>query len=645
MTAIVAPPARGDASPPAAFAAHGRSGRGVRRRPVGVEPGDGGALVRVWAPRATRVALASPSLAAPAPLVAEAGGYFAARVDGLYAGDRYAFLLDGGDPLPDPASRAQPDGPHGWSQVVDPTAFVWHDAEWPGLGTHGLVLYELHVGTFTPEGTFAAAAARLAGLRDVGVTAVEVMPIAEFPGRFGWGYDGVALWAPSRLYGTPDDVRRFVDAAHAHGLGVLLDVVYNHLGPDGCHLERFASAYFTDRYENEWGKALDFDGPEAGPVREFFVANAAYWIDEFHLDGLRLDATQQIFDASARHVLADIATAARAAAAPRTIVLVAENEPQEARLVRPPARGGYGLDALWNDDFHHAAVVAATGRREAYYTDYGGTPQELYSALRWGFLYQGQRYLWQRARRGTPALDLDATAFVTFLENHDQVANGPGGRRLAARVAPARLRALTALLLLGPATPMLFQGQEYWASAPFHYFADHRPDLARAVAEGRRAFLRQFPSLATDAMQAALPDPHDPETFARCRLDDAERTRHAHVTRLHRDLLRLRRAEPAIAQQRADRMHGAVLAPAALALRFVHERGDRLLLLNLGADVLLAPAPEPLLASPTRHGWCVLWSSEGPAYGGAGIPAVEGDDGWHLPGQAAVLLRPADEET
>jgi maltooligosyltrehalose trehalohydrolase len=513
MTGTV-PPSRGPRGQ--AAAARATPAPRSRRYPVGVEPTDGGAHVRVWAPRAQAVAVTSPALAASAPLDAEADGYFAAHVDGLAAGDRYAFLLDGGsERVPDPASRWQPDGPHGWSAVVDPTAFAWHDADWSGPTLRGMVLYELHVGTFTPEGTFAAATGHLAALRDVGVTAIEVMPVADFPGRFGWGYDGVDLWAPSRLYGTPDDFRAFVDAAHAHGIAVLLDVVYNHLGPDGCYLDRFASAYFTDRYANEWGRAINFDGADAGPVREFFVANAAYWIEEFHLDGLRLDATQQIFDASERHVVAEIAARARAAAAPRSIVLVAENEPQEARVVRAPARGGFGLDALWNDDFHHTAVVAATGRREAYYTDYLGTPQELYSALRWGFLYQGQHYVWQHKRRGTPALDVDAAAFVTYLENHDQIANGPCGRRLSACTSPARLRALTALLLLGPATPMLFQGQEFWASAAFHYFADHTPELARAVADGRREFLRQFPSLATDAAQARMPAPHDPETFAR----------------------------------------------------------------------------------------------------------------------------------
>jgi maltooligosyltrehalose trehalohydrolase len=618
---------------------------GGRRRPVGVEPFGDGSHVRVWAPNARTVALTSPRLAEPVALDADAGGYFAARVAGLGPGDRYAFLLDGGtDRLPDPASRYQPEGPHGWSEVVDPDAYAWHDADWPGLTLGGLVLYELHVGTFTREGTFAAAVSQLAALRDVGVTALEIMPVADFSGRFGWGYDGVSLWAPTRLYGAPDDFRAFVDAAHGHGLGVVLDVVYNHCGPDGCYLDRFAHAYFTDRYENEWGDAINFDGPDAGPVREFFVSNAAYWIDEFHVDGLRLDATQQMFDASERHVIVEIAEQARAAAAPRTIVLVAENEPQEARLARPRARGGYGLDALWNDDFHHTAVVAATGRREAYYTDYLGTPQELISALRWGFLYQGQRYLWQKARRGTSALDLEATAFVTFLENHDQVANGPG-LRLSARVAPARLRALTAVFLLGPATPMLFQGQEFWSSAPFYYFADHETDLARAVANGRREFLRQFPSLATPAMQAATPAPDAFATFAACRLDHDERVRHAHVLRLHRDLLRLRREEPAIAQQRRDRFHGAVLGPTAFALRFQHETGDRLLLVNLGADLHLAPAPEPLLGSPTRAGWQPLWSSEDPMYGGIGVPAVEGDDGWHLPGQAAVLCRPVDEVT
>jgi maltooligosyltrehalose trehalohydrolase len=362
--------------------------------------------------------------------------------------------------------------------VVDPSTYAWRDGAWRGVTLEGQVIQELHIGTFTREGTWAAAARALPELADVGITLLEVMPIAEFPGRFGWGYDGVDLFAPTRLYGEPDDVRRFVDACHELGLGVLLDVVYNHLGPDGNYLGELGDYVRGADEATEWGDALAFDGPHAGPVRELFIANAVHWIEEYHFDGLRLDATQAIIDRSPRHLLADLGVAARAAAGGRSIVLVAENEPQDVIHLRPPGAGGYGLDALWNDDFHHAALVAATGRSEAYCRDYRGSAQELLSAAKWGFLYQGQRYAWQDQPRGTPTFDLPRHRFVAFLQNHDQVANSARGCRGHELTTPGRWRALTALLLLAPHTPMLFQGQEWGTSSPFVYFADHVPELA-----------------------------------------------------------------------------------------------------------------------------------------------------------------------
>ena len=616
-----------------------------RRLPIGAEvlPG-GGVCFRVWAPRRRRVEVVfegGPVLPA-LELAPEAGGYFSGEAPDARAGALYRFRLDGEGPFPDPASRFQPEGPHGPSEVIDPATFRWSDAGWRGVSPAGQVLYEMHVGTFTRDGTWRSAAARLPGLAELGVTVLEVMPVADFPGRFGWGYDGVDLFAPTRLYGRPDDFRAFVDRAHALRLGVILDVVYNHLGPDGNYLKQFSESYFTDRYENDWGEAIDFDGPDSGPVRGFFVANAGYWIDEFHLDGLRLDATQDIHDASPEHVLAAVARRARAAAGRRSIYLVAENEPQDARLVQPAEQGGCGLDALWNDDFHHSAQVALTGRSEAYYTDYRGTPQELISAAKHGFLYQGQRYSWQEQRRGTPALGLPHATFVHFLQNHDQVANSARGARCHEVAGPARVRALTALLLLGPATPLLFQGQEFCASRPFVYFADHAPELARQVARGRLEFLSQFPSLTRPEVQAGVPDPADPAAFEVCRLDHAERERapHAGAWQLHRDLMRLRREDPVIAAR--GPLDGAVLAPEALVLRFFApdpDVGDRLLLINLGADLDLTPAPEPLLAPPAGARWALLWSSEDPRYGGMGAPEPEDAEGrWRIAGRAALLL-------
>jgi maltooligosyltrehalose trehalohydrolase len=607
----------------------------------------GGVHFRVWAPRRERVevvlegGIAASSGATPLTheLESEGEGYFSGLVLAAGAGTLYRYRLDGAEAFPDPASRFQPEGPHGPSQVVDPESFRWSDGEWRGVRLEGQVVYEMHVGTFTREGSWDAAARELEELAALGITVLEIMPVAEFPGRFGWGYDGVDLFAPTRLYGMPDDFRRFVDRAHAAGLAVVLDVVYNHLGPDGAYLKQFSDDYFTDRYENEWGEPINFDGKNGGPVREFFVANAGYWIDEFHIDGLRLDATQQIFDASPVHVLEEITRRVRETAHGRATLLIAENEPQHVRLVRPAEQGGYGMDALWNDDLHHTAIVALTGRNEAYYSDYLGAPQEIVSAVKWGYLYQGQRYRWQQKRRGTPTFGVPPAAFVNYIQNHDQVANSGFGTRVHRLTSPGRYRAVTALLLLAPGTPMLFQGQEFAASSPFLYFADHAPELAAAVRKGRTEFVGQFRSVATPEVQQRLPAPHDPDTFQRSKLDLGERASHAEVYALHRDLLRLRREEPVFRAQRPGGVDGAVLGPEAFVLRFFAEDGaDRLLVVNLGRDLHLDPAPEPLLAPPEGERWETLWSSEHPRYGGAGTPPLETEEGWRIPGHAAVVL-------
>lgn len=605
-----------------------------RRLPCGVEVQPGGIHARVWAPSVTSVDLVLLRGDRRIPLTREPDGHFSAFVSEAGDGDRYWFALDGERPRPDPCSRCQPEGPHGPSAVVDPDRFAWSDEGWPGVRREGNILYEMHVGTFTPDGTWRAATEELPRLAELGITVIEMMPVAEFAGRFGWGYDGVDLYAPTHLYGEPDDLRAFVDRAHALGIGVILDVVYNHLGPDGNYLSEFSADYFTDKYENDWGAAINFEGP--APAREFFVANAGYWIDEFHFDGLRLDATQDIEDASDPHVLAEIAAHARRMAEPRTILLIGENEPQDVRLVTPAADGGYGLDALWNDDFHHTAVTALTGRREAYYHDYKGTPQELLSCAKYGFLYQGQYYPWQKGRRGTPTLGLPARSFVTFLENHDQVANSAFGRRLNQIACPGRLRALTALLLLGPGQPMLFQGQEYWSTAPFLYFADHKEELRAPITEGRREFLRQFDTISDPEVEGRLPPPLDGATFLRTRLDPAECARNAEAVALHRDLIALRREDPVVAAGDVD---GAVLGPEVLLLRyFGGEHGDRLLILNLGCDLDLVPAPEPLLAPPLDCEWTLQWSSESVRYGGQGTAPIHPEREWHLPGETAVLL-------
>jgi maltooligosyltrehalose trehalohydrolase len=578
----------------------------------------------VYAPRRKRVDVAiEGSGGRPSRLVRlerEDDGHFSGSADGVGAGTLYRLRLDEGERLyPDPASRFQPEGPHGPSEVIDPSTFRWTDDSWRGASLPGQVVYELHVGTFTKEGTYAAAAREIEELRDLGVTLIELMPVAEFPGRFGWGYDGVDLYAPTRLYGRPDDLRAFVDRAHALGVGVILDVVYNHLGPSGNYLPELCEHLFTDRHYNEWGDSLDFESDPG--VRAYFAENGAYWIDEFHFDGLRLDATQSIHDDSDVHVLTELGTRARRAAGKRSIVIFAENDEQEAKLARPTERGGRGLDAVWNDDFHHSALVAATGRAEGYYASATGSAQELISAVKWGYLFQGQLYPSRKRPRGEPALDLPARSFTIFLENHDQVSNSAEGLRLHQLTTPPVHRALTALLLLAPGTPLLFQGQEFAASAPFVFFADHDPELAPLVAKGRREFLSQFPSVKDEAIQERIPAPHDPATFERCKLDLSERVKNRPTYDLFKDLLRLRRDDPTFSAQDGALLHGAVLGPRAFALRFGTGSGhDRLVIVNLGGDLDVGSAAEPLLAPAAGMSWTLLFSTEHPKYGGAGTP-------------------------
>lgn len=630
----------------------------VRRYPIGAEPdSSGGVHFRVWAPKRKRVEVAlaaapgahrdsKPSEFRLVELKPEAGGYFSGEIADVAIGARYGYRLDGGDRVfPDPASRFQPDGPAELSQVVDPKVFAWTDDKWPGATPLGQVLYEMHIGTFTPEGTWAAAARELAELKAAGITIIEVMPVADFPGKRGWGYDGVSMFAPTRLYGVPDDFRRFVDHAHSLGLGVILDVVYNHLGNFDNYVGEYTEFFYTKKYANEWAAALAFDEPTSQPVREFFISNARYWIEEFHLDGYRFDATQSVFDESPIHILGEVTDAAKQAAGRKTLYFCSENEPQDVRQVRKPADGGAGMDALWNDDFHHAAMVRLTGKNPAYYSDYLGDSREFVAAVKHGFLYQGQRSHWQEAPRGTPTTGLPATAFVTFLQNHDQVANSCDGERVHKHTSPGRYRAMTALWLLAPQTPLFFQGQEFCASTPYLFFCDFAGNDGRLVKEGRANFLRQFPDLDTDEAQAMLVDPNDPSAFDRCKLDFAERTKNRHQYDLHKDLLKLRREEPAFARQRADLIECAVLGHDCLLLRFFDAGEDRLVIVNFGCELHLSPSPEPLLAPPADKGWALLWSSESPRYGGGSTHPLETDQGWSIPGEATVVLRASVEKS
>src|SRR6476620_8031431 len=551
---------------------------GVKRHyPIGAELiGENQTHFRVWAPKARKIDLvlqgATEAKLKFWPLTAESGGYFSGAAN-AGSGAHYRFRVNGAENFyPDPASRFQPDGPHGPSLIVDPTKFQWTDRDWTGLKLKGQIFYEMHIGTFTREGTWRAAAEELPELARIGITVIEMMPVAEFPGKFGWGYDGVDLFAPSHLYGTPEDLRAFIDRAHSLGLGVILDVVYNHFGPDGNYLGVYADDYLIPGKGHEWGDVINFDGPNSGPVREFFITNGRYWIEEFHFDGFRFDATHAIRDQSKEYIIGAVALAAREAAGSRSIVLIAENDLQEAKMVRrrgsesrlqaaqrgpetsprrvnaelQTSRGELcdGLDGMWNDDFHHSAIVALTGENVGYFNDYSGKPQEFISAAKHGFLYQGQALSWRKVLRGTPALGVPAEAFVCFIENHDQIANTGAGDRPRFKTSAGRYRAITALLLLGSWTPLLFQGQEFGASSPFLFFADVGDASVRnAIRKGRAELLAPFLSLDEEETLRHLPVPDDPEAFSRCKLDFSEREANRELYNLYIDLMKLRRAD------------------------------------------------------------------------------------------------------
>ena len=619
-----------------------------RRYPIGAELiGENQTHFRVWAPKGRQVDVVLEDTADGPPkfysLIAEPGGYFSG-VANVGAGARYRFRVDGAEnSYPDPASRLQPDGPHGSSCIVDPTTFQWSDEEWQGLKLKGQVIYEMHIGTFTKGGTWRAAAQQLSELARIGITVIEMMPVAEFPGRFGWGYDDVDLFAPSHLYGTPDHLRAFIDSAHSLKLGVILDVVYNHFGPDGNYLGIFSDDYLLHGKGHEWGDAINFDGPNSGPVREFFITNGQYWVEEFHFDGFRFDATNAIPDESDEYIIGAVGRAARQAASSRSIILIAENDLQEARMARPRIQGGDGLDGMWNDDFHHSAVVALTGRKDAYFADYLGAPQEFISAAKYGFLYQGQARSWRKVLRGTPTFGIPADAFVCFIENHDQIANTGVGDRPRFHTSPGRYRAITALLLLGPWTPLLFQGEEFGASSPFLFFADVGDVSVRdATRRGRAELLAPFLSLSKEDTLRRLPAPDDPEAFSRCKLDFSERDENRQLYDLHVDLLRLRREDSRFREQSSGGIEGAVLGAASFVLRYFSETNDdRLLMINFGERQVLHPASEPLLAPPPSCRWEAFWTSDSQRYDRTEAAASATTEQWIVPAESAVALRPA----
>ena len=614
---------------------------------IGARAGKDAVTFTVWAPRHESLALRldaipdNPSGWRDIPMQPQADGYFSVTVPGAQAGQRYWFKLK--DSLrPDPASRYQPDGVFGASAIVDPESFPWTDIDWTGAPPrHRNVVYEMHVGTFTTAGTWSAARAHLARLADVGVTTIEIMPLAEFSGRFGWGYDGVFLFAPFHEYGAPDDVRVFVNDAHRLGIAVILDVVYNHLGPVGNVVHEFSDSYFAE-HDTEWGRGFNLDGPHSTPVRNFMRANVRHWIEEYHFDGLRYDAVHSIVDRSPEHIVHELTRHAREIAQPRRLFVVAENESQDVALLNDVVEHGPGgLDGIWNEDWHHAAFVALTGQNEAYCTDYDGTANEFAAMARWNLLYQGQWYSWQKQRRGTDARACPGAAFVCFLENHDQVANTGRGMRLHQLPNQSRWRAMVSLLLLGPSVPMLFQGQESATSSPFTYFADHEGELAEAVRKGRLEFLSQFPSLTDPETREVLPDPADEVSFRACRISWSGHSGAEEARLLHTHLLALRQTDPVLSGLGTTSTQVAASAPTpeVVLLRYTAGADERLVVVNLGRRTKLR-MNDPLLAPATRHlRWTVAWCSERPVYGGPGVAPLDGEGPWTLQANCAWLFR------
>jgi maltooligosyltrehalose trehalohydrolase len=588
---------------------------------LGVE----GVTFKVWAPRAKDVVVHVPEGAGAGdhPLTRVVGerGVWSALVPDVVAGDRYGFRIDGGDPLPDPVSRSQPDGVHGLSEVVDPTQFTWEDGHWPGMSLPDFVIYELHVGTFTPEGTFDAIIPRLGELAALGVTAIELMPVAEFPGARNWGYDGVHLYAPHHAYGGPDGLRRLVNAAHQHGLAVVLDVVYNHVGPEGNYLDRYGP-YFTEVYRTPWGRAVNYDGPGSDAVRRWAHDNAMYWICEFHIDALRLDAVQGIFDFGALAFLEELSDEVHELGRRmgRKVQLMAESDLNDPRLIRPPEHGGYGLDAQWSDDVHHTIHATLTGERHGYYQDFAGIAT-IADVYREPFFY-AWRYAPHRDRmHGRSSAGVPRQRFIVCAQNHDQVGNRPLGERLASLVPPERQRLAAALVLLSPYIPLLFMGEEYGETAPFLYFIEHGdPALIEAVRAGRRG---EFERLGLST--AAQIDPQSEATFARVKLDwdRRESASGALLLALYTDLLALRREEPTL-KPGASVVHVEGSADWCTQLRSMPLQGDIFDAVRAQRTLWCAfnhtgrPQDVPVPAE-APWGWRLRLSTDEPTYGGVGL--------------------------
>jgi maltooligosyltrehalose trehalohydrolase len=575
-----------------------------------------GVKFRVWAPNISSISLKVAGESGEILMNPETNGYFTTIINDLEPGTRYSYLLNGEQLRPDPVSRSQPEGVHGASEVIDPDEFKWEDQDWRGIPLEEMIIYEIHTGTFTQEGTFEAIIPFLDYLKkDLGVTTIELMPVAQFPGDRNWGYDGAYLYAPQNSYGGPKGLKTLINASHRKGLAIILDVVYNHLGPEGNYLGNYGP-YFTDRYKTPWGPAMNYDGPESDEVRRFIIDNALYWVTEYHIDGLRIDAIHGIFDFSARHILFDIREAVhgQAKSLGRHIAVIAESNLNDVRVIDSTRKGGYGLDAQWNDDFHHSLHTLLTKERSGYYRDFGGIGQ-LVKALGEGFVYSGQYSSFRRRRHGNSSKHLPPSKFVVFSQNHDQVGNRLRGERLSTLVSFEALKLAAGIVLLSPNIPLLFMGEEYGEEAPFQYFISHSDhELIEAVRRGRKEEFTAF------HWEDELPDSQDETTFfsSRVKLDQHKNGRHKVLFGFYKNLIRLRKEDLALSHLSKTGMEIKTFSGGDVILMEREYDLDRVIcIFNLNdKDIEI----EPLIAKGL---WQRVLDSSSSEWGGPGSPAPE----------------------
>jgi maltooligosyltrehalose trehalohydrolase len=611
----------------------------------GAVPVRGGVRFRIWAPAARQLTLVlhDGAAAGERAVPRDEEGVFDLIVDGAAAGNRYSYRIDSGDCRPDPASRFQPDGVHGPSEVIDPSTFRWSDARWSGRPPADRILYELHIGTFSPEGTFTGAARRLEYLRDLGISVIEIMPVADFAGARNWGYDGVCLYAPSRAYGRPDDLRRLVNRAHELGLAFVFDVVYNHLGPEGAYLPAFNQEYFTGQGVTPWGRGVNLDGPGSAMVRRFILDNARHWIAEYHADGLRLDATHALVENSNGAIVREIAGVTRAA---RSRVFVhAEDHRNLAAMVEDEAHGGWGLDGVWADDFHHVVRRLLAGDSAGYYSDFSGTVQELVRIIEQGWLFTGQQSRHRGERRGTDPSAIPMYRFIVCLQNHDQIGNRAFGDRVHHNLPPECWRAASVLLLMVPMTPLIFMGQEWAATTPFQYFTDLDGWFGRQVTEGRRREFAHFPEFADAQSARLIPDPQALSTFEASRLQWKERDEPGHraVLELYRTLIALRLDHPAALGASFDTAGRAVtLDDATLAMRRADDEDVFWVITRLRGAGVVDLSAAVADAGDGRTQWKVVLTTEDPLFTPDARPVDVDERGGPLvrfPRAGAVILK------